>query len=74
MPVEVCTQLYYDVMTLCGSYVHGGPPPQKEMDNRSYSHGDRSNFHVETNISEYFDSDSEDDESTLGNGTWLTDE
>ena len=71
MAVEVHNYNYYDVMTW---QLRVGDPLLKRMDNRSYSHRDRSNLHVETNISEYFDSDSEDDESTLGNGTWLTDE
>ena len=46
------------------------------MDNRSYpSHSDRSNFNVESvDISEHFDTDSEDDESNSKEESWLTDE
>ena len=45
------------------------------MDNRSYpSHSDWNNFNVEADISEYSDTDSEDDESNSREETWLTDE
>ena len=51
------------------------PAKLKDMDNRSYpSHCDRSNFHVEADISEYSDTDSEDEEFPSEEETWLTDE
>ena len=55
----------------------GNTPPSQiqDMDNRSYpSHCDRNNFHVEADISEYSDTDSEDEEFSSEEETWLTDE
>ena len=50
-------------------------PAIKDMDKRSYpSHCDRSNFHVEVDISEYSSTDSEDEEFSSEEETWLTDE
>lgn len=50
-------------------------PTIKDMDNRSYpSHCDRTNFHVEADISEYSDTDSENEELSSEEETWLTDE